>query len=176
MSVPTPRQHLGCRIVTVPSVPTDSTLLAPLLTRYADRVAARVGPLTEAGCWEWVGPTARAGYGTYSIAMGDGSTRSLRAHRAVFMLFHQRAIAPGMTLHHTCFRVTCVNPAHLVEMTAAENNAIGANGGASIRCRVTKAGAPRWSVLFRDNGKQRSRTFGTLAEAQSFADERTAAP
>ena len=46
------------------------------------------------------------------------------------------------------------------------------SGGGSIRHRTTKAGAPRWVVLFRADGKQRSRTFSRREAAEAFAAER----
>jgi hypothetical protein len=151
--------------------PNDYDLL-PRLRELLPSIAKRVGPADhETGCQEWVGAFTHNRYGTYSIAV-DGASRSVRAHRAVFMLYHGRRIAQDMTLHHLCHNTRCVNPAHLVEMTQGENNAADATGGASIRYRETKAGVPRWSVLFRENGKQRSRVFGTLEAAERYAAQR----
>jgi hypothetical protein len=150
--------------------PRDYDLLPTVLNK-AQTIAARIGPATETGCWLWVGAFTLNGSGTLTVGR-DGS-RSLCAHRAVFMLHHERPIAEGMSLRHTCRNAACVNPDHLLEMTQAEINAVGATGGGSIQLRRTKAGVPRWAVLFREGGKQRSRTFGTLEAAQTFAAERT---
>lgn len=152
------------------SPPRDSDLFPTVLNK-AQAIGARIGPTTETGCWLWAGAFTLNGHGTFTVGR-DGS-RSLRASRAVFMLHHERPIAEGMCLCHTCRNAACVNPDHLVEMTQAEINAVGATGGGSIRLHRTKAGVPRWAVLFRDAGKQRSRTFGTLEAAQAFAAERT---
>ena len=77
-----------------------------------------------------------------------------------------------MTLHHRCRNRACVKPAHLVELTYDDNVAADATGGASIRLRPRTTGEPRWAVLFREDGKQRSRTFGTREAAETFAATR----
>lgn len=151
----------------------DHDLLMPLVARLP-AIRKRIGPFDPAtGCRLWVGAFTNNGYGTYTLSI-DGASRSVRAHRAVFMLYHGRPIAPDMTLHHKCYVTACVNPAHLVEMSQADNNADGATGGASIRYRPTSKGVPRWSVLFRENGRQTSRVFGSLEEAERYAAERQA--
>lgn len=151
---------------------TDSDLL-PTLMNKAESIAARVGPTTESGCWMWVGAFTYNGYGTFSIGAPPYRTRTVRAHRAVFMLHHGRPIIDGMTLHHVCRVTACVNPAHLVELTQEDNTAADATGGASIRYRPGPAG-PRWAVLFREAGKQRSRTFASREAAEAYASERLA--
>jgi len=150
----------------------DADLLETVRLR-ANFIAARIAP-DASDCWMWVGGRTRNGYG--SITIPDGQFyRSIRAHRAVFMLHHGRAIAAGMTLHHKCHMPACVNPSHLVELTQADNNAADATGGASIRFRPTSRGVPRWAVLFREGGKQRSRTFGSREDADAFASARVLA-
>lgn len=155
----------------------------------ADHVASRIGDTDPStGCWEWVGARTRNGYGQVTTSGGYAynewgawwpTTKTFRAHRAVFMLHHERPIAEGMVLHHTCHRGPsgCVNPAHLVEVSQEENCHAShtPTGGASIRSRPLRDGTPRWAVLFREDGKQRSRTFATLSEAEQFAAERQAA-
>lgn len=152
----------------------------------AELIAARIGDTDpETGCWEWLGARTYNGYGqvTHGIRRINRSgilwptTRTFRAHRAVFMIHHGRPIADGMVLHHTCFNGPsgCVNPHHLVEVTAMENNheSHTPTGGASIRERPMRDGTPRFAVLYREEGKQRSRTFGSLHEAQAYAAHRT---
>lgn len=71
-------------------------------------------PDTE--CWDWQGAVHYTGYGqvdsrTYGTSM---------AHRFIYEL-HRGPIPEGLTLDHLCRNTTCVNPAHLEPVTAAEN-------------------------------------------------------
>lgn len=66
-------------------------------------------------CWLWTATINASGYGSFSF----GKTAAL-AHRASFELFVRR-IAEGMELDHLCEVRHCVNPAHLEEVTHAEN-------------------------------------------------------
>lgn len=159
----------------MPIPPNDYDLLPVLLDR-CDSIASKIGPATPSGCWPWVGSIGHAGYSTMSLKLPSWTGhRSVRGHRAVFMLHHQRPIARGMTLHHTCHNPPCVNPAHLVEMTQGDNAAADATGGGSIRFREGKLVGPRWAVLFREAGLQRSKTFGSLDDAEHFLATRKAA-
>ncbi|WP_415096529.1 HNH endonuclease [Nocardioides sp.] len=165
---------------------TDGKLLH-FVREMADQIAARIGDTDpETGCWPWIGGRTYNGYGQISTRIYYGrdypppfpgqvrGTRTFRAHRAVFMLHHDRAIADGAVLHHECFNPPCVNPAHLREVTQLANMHAShtPTGGGSIRRRVTKAGEERYMVLFRENRMQRSRTFATEAEALRFASVR----
>lgn len=130
---------------------------------------------TSGSCWRWLGAHTANGYGQISLSVG-GRFRSIRAHRALWMLTTGDVIPAGYELDHLCSTVDCVNPAHLEMVTGSENliRAHRQRGelGASIRVRPRGDGATSYAVLFREviDGKvrQRSRTFLTEAEALDF--------
>ena len=68
-------------------------------------------------CWLWTGHVQqRTGYGTISI-----NGRELRVHRVAYFLEHGR-INDSLMVLHTCDVRLCVNPAHLYQGTATDNN------------------------------------------------------
>lgn len=71
-------------------------------------------PVTESGCWLWIGPISRE-YGLYN-------RRGMRerAHRAAYILF-KGPIPEGLCVCHRCDTPSCVNPAHLFLGTRKDN-------------------------------------------------------
>lgn len=72
----------------------------------------------EADCWEWLGSKDRKGYGK---ARWKG--RFVQAHRISWEIHHGAPPDPDLTLDHIekCRNTSCVNPAHLEEVTREEN-------------------------------------------------------
>lgn len=69
------------------------------------------------GCWEWLGPRNRGGYGTFGIgSRTDGSRRTILAHRFAYESL-VGSIPEGLELDHLCRNHSCVNPAHLEPVT-----------------------------------------------------------
>lgn len=75
------------------------------------RIAAKIEPVTETGCWIWLGALTHNGYAH--------SNRG-RVHRVVYELL-RGPIPPGHELDHACRVRCCVNPWHTSPMTTREN-------------------------------------------------------
>lgn len=68
-------------------------------------------PEPNSGCWLWLGPMYRFGYGYYSEARGS-KPRNVTAHVAAFSRY-RGMIPAGFDLHHVCKNKSCVNPEHM---------------------------------------------------------------
>lgn len=71
--------------------------------------------LTGEGCWQWNGSICRDGYGKCNRRAGQ-----FLAHRAFYTIL-VGPIKAGFELDHLCKNRSCVNPAHLEEVTHTEN-------------------------------------------------------
>jgi hypothetical protein len=67
------------------------------------------------GCWKWQRSGSPEGYGQTTLG-----GRQMGAHRASYLVY-VGPIPDGMTVDHTCFNPSCVNPAHLRLLTRQEN-------------------------------------------------------
>jgi len=87
--------------------------------RLPDRFWNKVMPITECGCWAWMGAVRvtpyGAEYGRYNFA---GKNRS--AHKVAYEQL-VGVVPDGLHLDHTCRVTCCVNPDHLEPVTNAEN-------------------------------------------------------
>lgn len=74
---------------------------------------------TNNGCWEWIGAKDPNGYGR--INEGGHGGKSRLAHRIAYELC-VGVIADGMVIDHLCRNPSCVNPAHLEQVTMLTNS------------------------------------------------------
>lgn len=80
-----------------------------------ERFCAKVVPEPNSGCWLWSGALTQDGYGHAWVGR-----HVIAAHRASYAHFKEE-IADGMEIDHLCKTRCCVNPAHLEQVTRAEN-------------------------------------------------------
>lgn len=108
--------------------PNPAPWLLPLSDAEKATLAERIrlnSVAADNGCWLWQRPLDRDGYGKLGFR---GNSRM--AHRVSYMTF-VGPWGPGLELDHLCRVRSCVNPAHLEPVTAAENYRRGAKSGVS---------------------------------------------
>jgi hypothetical protein len=74
--------------------------------------------MTFGNCWWWTGPQAAHGYGQYSV----GSVH-IMAHRYAYVVSHG-PVPAGHQVTHSCGTRLCMNPDHLIAMTATDRAAM----------------------------------------------------
>jgi len=75
-----------------------------------------VMPVTESGCWLWIGGYVRHGYGGFNVSRMKNS----HAHRVAYELW-KGPIPPKFDVDHLCRVKCCVNPDHLEAVSHREN-------------------------------------------------------
>lgn len=95
-----------------------------MMNTLPKRIRVKIVPITESGCWIWVGGTCQDGYGH---VWWNGKTK--KVHRVVWELLKSK-INEGLTLDHLCRVRDCVNPCHLEPVTMRVNTLRG-NGPAA---------------------------------------------
>jgi len=113
-----------------------------------ERLERHFMPEPNTGCWLWIGARNWRGYG--QIGAGNGSGRTLMAHRAAYVLA-RGPIPEGMDIDHLCRVRACVNPAHLEAVTHLVNVQRGKAG-----CRPTCPRGHAYDIY--PGGRRRCRT------------------
>jgi len=100
------------------------------LNNVPQRIANKLMPIPESGCFIWTGQEERGGYG---MVWFEGKKRLV--HRVVWQL-ERGAIEAGKSLDHLCRVRGCVNPNHL-EPVDTRTNILRGSGRASVNSRKT---------------------------------------
>ena len=80
-----------------------------------ESIIARSIPVTESGCWLWLGSTKAKGYGNVNF-----NGKAWKVHRIVYELM-RGPIPTGFTIDHLCRVRCCINPDHLEPVTNKVN-------------------------------------------------------
>ncbi len=80
-------------------------------------------PVTESGCWIWMGCIGSNGYGNMTV-----KGEALSVHRLSWET-HKGVIPEGMCVCHKCDTPLCINPEHLFLGTPLDNNRDAVNKG-----------------------------------------------
>lgn len=75
--------------------------------------------LEPSGCWTWTAARCRKGYARFGLKR-SGRNVTVGVHRLMFRVFRHE-IADDIQVHHVCGNRGCVNPGHLVAVTAQEH-------------------------------------------------------
>jgi hypothetical protein len=84
---------------------------------------SKVDKSAESGCWNWVGPRSKDGFGIFRCGGEE-----FKAHRISYSL-NKGEVEQGKVIAKTCQNNFCVNPEHLIVLSIAENNKLAGSQG-----------------------------------------------
>jgi hypothetical protein len=76
----------------------------------------------EDGCWRWIGPHGKYGYGTLSGIPWSNNHKGKELSHRISWVINRGPIPHNMYVLHTCDQPSCVNPDHLFLGTQIDNN------------------------------------------------------
>lgn len=95
-----------------------------MFDKLPERIANKIMPEPNTGCWLWDAALTRGGYGCVGISKhkpnAKGRSPVGRAHRVVYEILIGK-IPDGLDLDHLCRVPSCVNPDHLEPVTRSVN-------------------------------------------------------
>lgn len=112
-------------------------------------------PVTECGCWVWLGRANDDGYGEF---YHDGKVH--KAHRMSWMA-RKGPIPPGKQVLHSCDNTFCINPDHLFVGTQIDNMR---DMATKKRGRVSRGEANAMAILTEGQVREIRATSGDAAD------------
>jgi hypothetical protein len=94
-----------------------------MILSLRERLERYTMPEPNSGCWIWIGGRTPFGHGRIARPRGPGqraASRMVGAHVATYEVL-VGPIPAGQVVRHRCDQPWCVNPAHLVLGTQADN-------------------------------------------------------
>ncbi|EOV9955934.1 HNH endonuclease [Escherichia coli] len=115
---------------------------------------------------------SKTGHGRrFQVIKVNGKRYAIRIYDAIFMLFHDRAIAEGKEIHHIDGNYENNAPENLTELTARQHRRIH-KYQANDPMRGIDLFQGTWRFQWQDdNGVHRNRIFQGINEAMTFRDE-----
>ena len=88
-----------------------------------DRMEGKIVPEPNSGCHIWMGKVTQSGYGAVRTGVKDNY---YIVHRALYEKYVGE-IPDGFQIHHMCHERLCVNPNHLMVLSAADHTRLHGN-------------------------------------------------
>ena len=131
-------------------------------------------PEPNSGCWIWLKPIDRYGYGVFSFG-----GRRMKAHQFAYE-FYKGTIPSELEPDHKCRVRCCVNPEHMEPVTHRENTMRGVSSaainGRKTHCKQGHAYDNHNTRLDAKSGFRNCRACNRIAAAHSRERKRKAKP
>lgn len=118
MRISPPRPCAYCGLVFKPVTGNHNNLCSNLC-----RFLVKTELDNETQCWNWISYLSQDGY---SVFRASGVV--WKGHRWAYQEIGGGELIPGLTIDHLCRNRRCVNPAHMEQVTQAENYRRGRGG------------------------------------------------